>query len=414
MLSGRAESLLPGGEALVRSDDRLFLVANAVPGDVIRFEPAGRQRGAGRGRLVDVIESSPNRVAPPCAVASECGGCALQYLDASVHAGLKSEWVRESFRNCLHDGVEWIAASDSSLNSRRRLRWYIGRDNGGAFAGFRAANSHQVIRHASCLCATDSLNQLRQRLESSIDTWNFESFQAVQLADGIHLILEGGDVPDGIASQVAEIDGLPVQWWSRKGGVTRPATSPALKFHDRVPAADGRDLAIRIGPDDFIQGQAEGNRAMIRQLAKWCEGERFVVDLFCGVGNLSLPLAAGGVRVVGAELNPASVKAANTNARALKVDAKYVQANLFETFDCEPFAGADVLILDPPRRGAKKVCSMMGRLLPAKIVMVNCDAASGGRDGEILQSLGYRLKSLRALDLFPYTGHVEAMSLWIR
>jgi len=414
VLSGIAESLLPGGEALVRANDGVFLVANAVPGDRIQFEKLGRQRGAERARLVEVLESSPFRVSPPCPVATECGGCALQFLEPSRHAEVKSEWVREAFRNCVNEGSAWIPASDASPNSRRRLRWYVGRDDAGLFLGFRAANSHRVVRHAQCLCATDALNSLRNAIENSLDLKPYDAVQAVHLSDGIHLILESGKSADEFEPPFEAIEALPVQWWQRKGDVTRPFRSPAIKFHDLIPSAVGTKLAIRIGPDDFIQGQEEGNCVIIRQLIDWCEGARFVVDLFCGVGNLSLPVAAGGVRVIGAELNPASVKAANANAKALKVDVKYVQANLFESFDCESFAGADVLILDPPRRGAKKACSMMGRLLPAKIVMVNCDVASGGRDGEILQSLGYRMKALRALDLFPYTGHVEAMSLWVR
>jgi len=413
-LAGKAELLLPGGETVVRVDGRTFLVANAVPGDRVAIELTGKQRGAERARLVEVLESSTFRVSAPCPVAAECGGCALQYLESSRHASIKSEWVREAFRNCMNEGSVWIAASEASPNSRRRLRWYVGRDDAGLFLGFRAANSHRVIRHAQCLCATDALNSLRKTIESSLDLKPYDSVQAVHLSDGIHLILEGGKSTGAFEPPFEAIEGLPVQWWQRKGEVTRPFRSPAIKFHDLVPSAGSEKLAIRIGADDFIQGQEEGNCTIIRQLMEWCEGARFVVDLFCGVGNLSLPLAAGGARVVGAELNPASVKAANANAKSLKVDAKYVQANLFESFDCEPFAGADVLILDPPRRGAKKVCSMMGRLLPAKIAMVNCDVASGGRDGEILQSLGYRMKALRALDLFPYTGHVEAMSLWVR
>jgi len=414
-LTGTVELLLPGGEAVVRAADRTFLVANAVPGDRVTIEATGKQRGAERARLLAVIEPSAERIEPPCPVAARCGGCALQYLAGESHAEVKSEWVRGAFRNSLSDKTEWIPAVPGALNSRRRLRWYVGHDAAGRFLGFRAANSHDVIRHDSCLCATPLLNALRVEIEATMPLERFESLQALQLHEGIHLILESGGPADDFLPPVEQLDGLPLQWWLRNGNVTRPLTSPAQKFHDAVPGADDNSLTIQIGPDDFIQGQREGNEAMIRQLIEWSSGARFVVDLFAGVGNLSLPVAkAHGARVVGAELNGASVKAANANARRLGLDARYMQANLFEQFNSEPFAGGDLLILDPPRRGAKKVCSMMGQLLPAKIVMVNCDVASGGRDGETLQALGYRLHSLRALDLFPYTGHVEAMSLWLR
>ncbi len=115
-----------------------------------------------------------------------------------------------------------------------------------------------------------------------------------------------------------------------------------------------------------------------------------------------------------AELNPASVRAASANAKSLGISAQFVVANLFEYFDTESYIGADVLILDPPRRGAKRLCSEMGKLMPKKIIMVSCDVAAGARDGALLRQQGYRLKALRALDLFPSAGHVEAMSLWMQ
>jgi len=88
--------------------------------------------------------------------------------------------------------------------------------------------------------------------------------------------------------------------------------------------------------------------------------------------------------------------------------------NLFKPCDLSNFSGADVLILDPPRKGAKRICRNMGSLLPTRIIMVNCDIASGARDAAELHKLGYRLRALRPFDLFPYSGHVEAMSLWQR
>ena len=96
------------------------------------------------------------------------------------------------------------------------------------------------------------------------------------------------------------------------------------------------------------------------------------------------------------------------------MQAKYYLINVVEKSDWEGLSGADVLILDPPRKGAKRICEQMGHLLPSKIIMINCDIASGGRDAGILNKLGYKLRELKVIDLFPYAGHVEAMSLWSR
>ncbi len=172
---------------------------------------------------------------------------------------------------------------------------------------------------------------------------------------------------------------------------------------------------MTVGPDDFVQGQIEGNNEMIAQIQHWCGSVHRIADLFCGIGNLSLPLAkATGAAVFGAELNATSVFAANANAKRLGVAAQFSQANLFEDFDMELFIGADVLILDAPRRGAKRICSNIMRLLPARIIMISCDPAAGARDGALLKQHGYTLAALRALDLFPFAGHVEVMSYWIK
>lgn len=409
---------MPGGEALIRTDGSTYLVANAVPGDLISFSGTEKRRGARRGDLLSVIESSVKRVAPPCPVAAQCGGCAMQFLDPAEHSEVKSTWVFDAFHRCQNTNTLNLPANPLSQISRRRLRWYMGHDDGGAFLGFHAKASHSIVRHSDCMSATSTLNQLRKQLEAagaSIGLRSLESVQAIELDDGIHLVLEGVLKPDAFTSPFSEVGSIALQWWVRSGGRTLPLSRPVHAFHDRLPAGEGGDIPLLVGPDDFIQGLSEGNRAMIGQILEWSRGANFVVDLFSGIGNLSLPVAAAhGSKVVGAELNDASVRAANANAKRLNLSAEYMRSNLFESFSVESFAGADVLILDPPRRGAKKVCSMMGRLLPAKIIMVNCDVASGGRDGEILQSLGYRLHTVRALDLFPYTGHVEAMSLWVR
>ncbi|MDT8376390.1 MAG: 23S rRNA methyltransferase [Mariprofundaceae bacterium] len=402
----------------MRASDQLFLVANSVPGDLISFTPGRKRRGAARGRLVEVIEGAASRVLPPCPVAEQCGGCAMQYLHPDIHSEIKSGWVFDAFHPCQHENTVRVPAGPVSQHGRRRLRWYVGEDGKGCFLGFRAKTAHTVVRHDACMCATPALDTLRRQLEASavaISLSSFDSVQAVELDDGIHVILEGVPSLDESAIPCHEINGLPLQWWHRSGEKTVPLSKPVQRFHDVLPAGDEGQIVLQIGPDDFVQGQVEGNREIVAQLLRWCEGAGFVVDLFSGTGNLSLPVASAlAARVAGAELSQASVRAANANAGRLGVDASYLEANLFERFSIEPFAGADVLILDPPRRGAKNVCSMMGSLLPAKIIMVNCDAASGGRDGRILQSLGYRLHTLRALDLFPYTGHVEAMSLWVR
>lgn len=424
---GTVEEILPGGEALVRVDGEVVLVRNGVPGDRLDLRETGRRRGVRRAAIIAILEASSQRIHAPCPIATRCGGCALQYIAQEDQAALKSAWVRNAFGALIDVDTIWTPAGGGA-HQRRRLRWFVGDDEAGAYLGFREPASHRVVRQTACMVAAEELNRLRVWLEAGIDLTAIDAVQCVALSDGIHVVLEAGSKP-----QITDVDTLalplPLQWWWRdREGVTRPQHRPVQRFHDQLPAGDVA-LLLQVGPDDFVQGEAAGNRQLVSQIQTWAGRVNRIVDLFCGIGNLSLPLAAAsGASLFGAELNAASVRAANQNAEQLNVNGRFVQANLFErgcfegagggrghshSFSMEDFIGADLLLLDPPRRGAREICRQMGRLLPRKVIMISCDPASGARDGLILNEQGYRLKALRALDLFPGAGHVETMSLWL-
>jgi len=407
---GRVEKLLPGGDALVRSDDGVILVANGIPEDEVMLQLQPMRRGVRRGKIIDILNPSPLRVEPSCPVADRCGGCAFQFLESKHQAELKSAWVRDAFRPLINRQTEWMPVASPDMYRRRRVRWQPSHDDQGLFLGFYASASHQAVRHDRCMMLTPELQQLHALLQQK-DLKGVDQVQAVQLSDGIHIVFEMNDEPDIVMPDSQT--GLALQSWWRRDGISRPLSRPVKRLHDVLPAGCEHTVALEIGPDAFVQGQFEGNQTLIRQIQAWAGQPRRIADLFCGAGNLSLPLAvASGASVFGAELSEASVRAASGNAQQLGVHGHFVSANLFEDFDIEPYIGADVLILDAPRRGAKRICNRIQHLLPEKIIMVSCDIAAGGRDGGLLAKHGYQLKALRALDMFACAGHVEAISLW--
>ncbi len=412
-LTGRAECLLPGGEVVVRGPEGVFLVANAVPGDEVRFLERERRRGSRRGVLIDVPGPSSLRVTPACTVAAECGGCALQFLDSAAQAGIKSDWVHESFQPFIQSNTSWQpAGKDMPGLRRRRARWWRAEGGQGAYLGFRARASHRVIRHESCPAVLPEMDAVRKKIQTILPT-DVQSVRITALYDGMHVVLESGKEAD-LRAAMPDIPGVCAQYWWRSPSGMWPLSKPVRPLHDCLPAG-GREVLLCVGPDDFVQGQAEGNARIVRQVQAWAGNSRRVVDLFAGAGNLSLPLArATGARISGADCRPQSVASANANARRLGVDADFYVADLFGTYDMSAFAGADMLILDPPRKGARQVCRTMGMLLPKRIIMLSCDVASGSRDASILHAHGYRLQEFRAFDLFPFAGHVEAMSLWVQ
>jgi len=420
MVQGMVECLLPGGEALVRLTDGVLLAANGVPGDRVELEASGRRRGAARGNIVRLLEASGMRVPADCAVAADCGGCALQHVDAEAQADIKSGWVLKQFEPFMHPDSAWMPVQETPLfGMRRRARWHRGADADGAFLGFHARSSHRVVRTSACPVVHPDMDTLRLALEPVLPPM-IASVRMLRLFDGMHVVLEvaegvsvAEDVLEGCLAAMAG-SGPTIQPWLRAGPVLRPLTRPVLTLHDRLPAGqDWVDLAV--GPEDFVQGHAVGNEHILRQIQAWAGTPRRIADLFCGIGNLSLPLAVScGASVQGADVAESSISAARKNAKRLGIHAGFEACNLFDGVREGHYAGADVLLLDPPRKGAKAICREMGRLLPGRIIMVNCDIAAGVRDAELLAAQGYRLHALRALDIFPFSGHVEAMSCWQR
>ncbi|MDQ6954601.1 MAG: 23S rRNA methyltransferase [Mariprofundaceae bacterium] len=436
LFTGTATHVMPGGEALVHTNSlietrKTYLVRQAVPGDTLLLSAAHSRRGTLKASLEKIEIASDKRVQAICSAADQCGGCALQYLHTDQHSQIKSEWVLHAFKSVISENTQWLPIQFDEMQpdktqptdiqtesgQRRRLRWHVGRHACQQVTlGFRAYQSHDVIEVDVCRVITSPLEALRQSLQAYLTTCETtlpESVYAVQLSDGIHVVLEyiKNAPPHTIAS--ITLKGLPVQYWCRDKQGLKPLNKPVHQLHDCLPTNE-EDILVRIGPDDFVQGQMSGNRMMIQQILAWCKGSIHIVDLFSGVGNLSLPLAASGMRILGAEIHEASVRASNANAKRLALQASYQQADLFGDFDVSNFVGADVLIIDPPRKGAKKICTLMNHLLPHKVILVHCDVASAGRDAVEMQRQGYGLRALRALDLFPYSGHVESMSLWAR
>lgn len=408
------EAILPGGEGLIRQQHHTVLIPNTVVGDKIQFQYTQKKRGTFRGELTHIITPSPQRVQANCPVAQTCGCCALQHLSQQTQAELKNTWVIDAFQAFITQDTSLIPAQahQASFAGRRRVRWFMNQGK----LGFRKRFSHDIVHTHHCMALTQHLDTLRSQLEETNLPQHIQSIQAVELSNGTHIILESEQScpTDFIPTTMSSIQGKQ-QWWWRK--LETPSIKalhqPIQTLYDRIQISAETHIDIHIGPNDFIQGHAQGNQALVQQILAWSSGARRVVDLFSGCGNLSLPLAkALNATVLGAELNPASVQAANHNAKRLGVDATYQTLDLFGNFTTEPFSNADILILDPPRKGAKRICQHIGKLFPKKIIMVNCDVAAGARDAQALSDAGFTLQALRPLDLFPYTGHVEALSLW--
>ncbi|MDX8408957.1 MAG: methyltransferase [Mariprofundales bacterium] len=416
-MEGSVQQLLPGGESLVQTTQGSVLVADVLPGETVRILPQQRHRGVMRGRLRSIVQASPDRCTPSCSVAAECGGCSMQHVSSAAQQSIKLDWLREAYRSVIRKEtlVGWLPDTPD-VTLRRRVRWHVATQGDVVILGFRQRRSHRLVNAADCMVVEPPLISLHHRLWDALsqdDLPPLKSITATLLYDGIHLVLESGATVSN-APPFLEIEGVPIQWWLQHEKTLVPWNRPVQSLHDRLPAVDGGEIDIAIPPLGFVQASSVANRALVRWLIAEAKDAKRVVDLFCGHGNLSLSLARDGRHIVGAEVDRDAVAQANRSAQDLGLAAEYHTADLFSDFDPAPFVAADVLILDPPRKGARRVAAMMGRLLPRKLIMIHCDPASGGRDAATVADQGYRLQSLYGLDMFSKSGHIESVSMWCK
>ena len=397
-MSTRAElriaRLAPRGDGIAHWQGEVVFVADVAPGDHVEAEILGRRRGVLRARVRRFLARGEQGADPFCPHAGRCGGCALQYVARAHWPRLKGAWVEDAFRPFLHADVAWDGLAHPT-GPRRRMIWH----GDGARLGFFARASHALVVPDPCPLADARLVALRREAEAR--GWGgCGRVQAVVLAEGCYLVAERGR-PDPVPG---------VSCWA---GRPPAPLNDARMLHERVPAGED-DIAVAIPPGGFVQATAEGLGRLVRLVADWCAGARRVGDLFCGAGVLSLPLAASGAEVVGADADAQAVAAANATARRLGLAARYEARDLFAPGTwLGRYAGLDALIVDPPRKGAQALLMRLGALIPQRLVLIHCDLASAARDARLAAQAGYRLRALAALDLFPGAGHVEAASLWM-
>ena len=416
-----------GGEGVARLQGKAVFVPGALPGEVVRVQVEDDRARWARARLLEVVEASPDRVAPPCPYVPDCGGCDLQHASPAAQRALKTRVVREQLTRL--GGVEDPPVLDCravgpDLGYRAQARLHAAPDGR---LGFHRAASNDVVPIERCLVLGDGAQQVREEIgdrtgasEVRVRRFTPEGRGAAVLTPGPGpLELPGGDVdlllaqPDG--STVAmrgdgdlevEVDGLRFQ-------------VPALSFFQPgVPAAEAllREVVAAAGP---IEGA-------------------LVWDLYAGVGLLSLGLARAGAEVLAVEGDPAAVVAARRNAElnGLPLDARDEAVGTLlrravrgstagDDSAVRPGAGGaadaaagprpldppDVVVLDPPRTGAgEQIIADLVALRPAAIVYVACDVAALARDTRHLASGGYGLRRAAPLDLFPMTHHVEVVA----
>jgi len=417
------------GRGVARLDGKAVFIDGALPGERVRFRVFKRRRHMDEAGLVDIVAASPDRVVPACAHFGICGGCSLQHLSAPAQLAAKERQLLENLQRIGQVRPEQVLAPMRGPQWAYRRRARLGvkyvHKKGRVLAGFRERDKPYLADIRRCEILLGPLAELPQRLAALVESLAIrEQLPQVEVAAGDEataLVLRVLEAPG--AEDLGKIAAFGVehgvQIFLQSGGLDtirplRPDYPPLTYAVD-----DGR-VVIEFGPVDFIQINREINRSMVTAAMELLMPEPgdAVLDLFCGLGNFTLPLARRARRAVGVEGAAGLVAKACANAARNGVgNAAFVMENLFEPIGFGPWSTEryDLVLLDPPRAGASALLAQMAHWRPRRVVYISCHPGSLARDAGILVGTqGFKLTRAGVMDMFPHTTHVESIAVFER
>lgn len=422
-------SLTHEGKGVCKVEGKTIFVDGALPGEKIRFKYRTRKRKFDEAELVDVIEASPHRVTAKCAHFGLCGGCSLMHLDAEEQIKQKQAILLENLQHIGHTQPTQIipAITGPAWGYRRKARLGVKfvKKKGKVLVGFREKRSPFLAELEQCEvlhpCVGQRLLGLAALIQS-LDCYNQIAQIEVAVTDAVCALVFRNLVP------LSDADKIKLTEYAQQQDVAillQPAGPDSVSAFYPEQIELSYTLAeyavtLHFSATDFVQVNQEINPKMVHQALELLDlqADDEVLELFCGLGNFSLPMARTAKHVTGVEGSRELVEKARHNAQLNNLsNLAFHVANLMEDVSAsswikQPYSK---LLLDPPRSGAKEIMPLLGKLKIKHIVYVSCNPATLARDADILvNELGYTLQQAGVMDMFPHTAHVESIALFVK
>ena len=430
------ESLDAEGRGVAHLDGKVCFVANALPSEVVtEWHISRNKKSFIEMEAIAIKKPSPIRVKPHCPHFGVCGGCSLQHIDLSAQVAMKQRVLEDAFRHIGKVTPQKILPAVYGLKAGYRFRArmsvkYVAK-KGGVLVGFHEKASPFVADMRECPNLPRHISDLIVPLREMINKLSIrDKLPQIEWAVGARLTVMGfrimADLTDNDKTLLRQFidthqtEKHPLQLWLQPGKPDTlapfyPENMPVLSY--RLPEFN---LEMPYQPTEFTQVNHRVNEVMMSRamaLLQPAAGEK-IADMFCGLGNFSLPIARSGAEVLGVEGSEALVARAKQNAEfnGLSHLCTFAAANLFKQneIDIQNWQKYNKWLIDPPRDGAFELLNSLSGSLktPQKIVYVSCKPATLARDAEVLIAKGYSLKSAGVLNMFAHTSHVESIALF--
>ncbi len=413
------ERLSHEGRGVGLIDGKTTFIPDALPGEEVEVRIQETHKRYNVASVIERHNDSPQRVQPICQHYGQCGGCDLQHMNIDAQRQLKAERVLDQLRRYAKVEPDQIlpALTDAPSGYRRSARIGVNQlqRNDEVLVGFRRRGSNKLLDIENCPVLDPSLQPVFGLLKTALsDQGDVRRITHVDVSRGD----QGGYL------RIRCTRGLPVTLQQNLEKVAdelglvleialanTPSDSALAEYH--LPQ---HDLSLAFASTDFIQVNAAINQAMVKQAIDWLapSAEDRVLDLFSGLGNFTLPLAQQAAQVVGVEGSDTMVQRARKNAEKAGLDnVQFYRADLTETFRHAAWfrSGFDLILLDPPRTGARETINQLVHYGAKRILYISCNPSALVADLTPLLEQGYRITRFGIMDMFPQTAHVESMLL---
>jgi 23S rRNA (uracil1939-C5)-methyltransferase len=427
------ESLDQEGRGVAHADGKAIFIEGALPGELVTYSPYRKKQNFELAQVAQILKPAFGRVVPQCEYFGTCGGCSMQHLDARAQVAAKQRVLENNLKHIGKVAPELIlpAIYGTAWGYRYRARLsvrYVAKKNA-VLVGFHEKRSSFIADMQTCEIMPARISGLVMPLRKLIDALSIRQRLPqieVSLGENVDVlvlrILEPLRAQDEAMLKVFA-DQHRIQFFLQPGGPKTayrfyPQDAPELNY--TLPEFD---ILMPFHPSEFTQVNPSMNRVLVRRALNLLEpqpGER-IADLFCGLGNFTLPIARCGAHAVGYEGSAALVRRAAENAdrNGLGSRAQFIETNLFDVDEAwlQEQGYFDKMLIDPPREGAINVATSLrnAQTLPRRIVYVSCNPATLARDAAVLVHLnGYSLRAAGVVNMFPHTAHVESIALFER
>lgn len=426
------EKLVPGGLGLSHNEEgRITLIEGVISGETVTAKIKSTTKKQSKGLATSIIHPSSERIQAPCPHYKQCGGCDFQHMTYPCQLQEKQQIIKDllvqSGSPVLRENTKTLLAapiaSPQQFHYRQRIRLQVDDQQ---IPGFHKRRSHACVAIDSCLLATPEINDCLQKLlpQHSFNKLlrQTEALEILYDPDSstITLLIHFKRKPRPADEQharnlIAALTGLKNIFFTGVGFAVTGRDSHSFTL-PRLPSHTSKPLQLSLEAGGFCQVNVEQNTNLVKTVLDFCAvtKEESVLDLFCGMGNFSVPLAEQAKSVLGIEGQGSAIRSAKRNSsNAGQNNSKFIKQPIHTA--CSELAKAgekfDCIILDPPRQGAPGLARVLHALCENRLIYISCDPVTLCRDLADLLHQGFTVKKLQPIDMFPQTHHIETVAL---